>query len=172
MGYVSVMMVLEDAWEDIKKDPDYLLKAIETGMNAYNGKPVNHFGMANYSYVLAVHRSVHSSQPQLLLAKDNELFDLTDIRPDFQAAGRGSMLENVRFRMEYITDAEQYLKETKEALIKAAADDMKDLAQCFLDNSEDHTAENIRTYVRNSDWVIKAGLNEDDLVNALKEVLQ
>ncbi|WP_097005259.1 hypothetical protein [Lacrimispora amygdalina] len=80
MGYMTIISILNDAWETIKQHPEEFIDNIEKGMEYYRGKTVKSYPVGNHCNPMVVHQSEHADTPQLLLAHCNSMIDLNAVR--------------------------------------------------------------------------------------------
>lgn len=113
MGYMTIVSILNDAWDVIEKHPEEFIKNIEKGMHLYKGKTINDFPVGNYCNPMEVHQSVHADVPQLLLAHRNALTDLNAVKEN----------KDSLFLMQYQMESLQLAKN----LIKCAEENIYDI---------------------------------------------
>lgn len=81
MGYMTVVSILNDAWDTIKQNPEQFIKNIEEGMHNYNGKAVNHYPVSNYANPMEVHTSFHANLNHVLVVGGNHMEDVVAFQP-------------------------------------------------------------------------------------------
>ena len=80
MGYMTVVSILNDAWHDIKENPEQFVANIEKGMHDYDtSKVIHHYPIAGYCNPMEVRRSFHANQSNLLLVGGNHMEDVVAI---------------------------------------------------------------------------------------------
>ena len=80
MGYMTVVSILNDAWHDIKENPEQFIANIEKGMHDYDtSKVIHHYPISGYCNPMEVRRSFHANQSNLLLVGGNHMEDIVAI---------------------------------------------------------------------------------------------
>jgi fibronectin type 3 domain-containing protein len=155
MGRMTVISILNDAWETIKANPTQFIKNIEKGMNN-SESAVQSYPVENYNNPMEVHRSFQSNLNHVMVVGRNHMEDLTDLTQrkmtdDFYLA----------YKMQTIHCAEDMAKSVKMEIIEAAAEmiaeKMKNLRKSFDD---------IQSVVEQSD--IYEAMNEDERTRLIK----
>lgn len=141
MGYMTVVSILNDAWDTIKKNPKQFIENIEDGMENYHAPAVQHYPVGNYANPMEVHRSFHANLNKVLVVGGNHMEDLTELKP-----GRISEDFYLAYKMRTIHCAEDIAASAKLEVMDAAAEmfaaDMKrqgkDIASVkeFIQNSD------------------------------------
>lgn len=81
MGFMTVVSILNDAWDTIKENPEQFIKNIEEGMENYHGSSVQHYPVGNYANPMEVHRSFHANLNKVLVVGGNHMEDLIELKP-------------------------------------------------------------------------------------------
>ena len=79
MGYMTVISILNDAWETIRENGEEFFNGIERKMMPEDDKLVHDVSVKGYCNYVQVHTSNHASIPVLCLAHQNNLVDINDI---------------------------------------------------------------------------------------------
>lgn len=166
MGYMTVVSILNDAWDTMKENPKKFMENVEAGMNNYNGSAVQSYPIGSYANYMEVHRSFHSNLNKVLVVGGNHMEDLTELKPwktndDFYLA----------YKMRMVNLAEEMAKSAKQEVMDCAAEMIaKDMARANQDVSE------IETVMQNYDvcktlseeekdklvWTIGCKLNKNE----------
>ena len=105
MGYMTVVSILNDAWHDIKKNPEQFIANIEKGMHDYTSKVINHYPISGYANPMEVHRSFHANQSNLLLVGGNHMENVAVIdssrTDDFYLAYKARALHEAEEKIEH-----------------------------------------------------------------------
>lgn len=85
---MTVVSILNDGWENIKKHPDEFINNIELGMNgipSYSKMPgsrsVNYYGVGNHANPMEVATSFHADHAGIFFVGQNTMTMLNDWRP-------------------------------------------------------------------------------------------
>lgn len=80
MGYMTVVCILNDAWDTLKKNKNEFFEKVEQGMLGRNNwnptRSVNSYGVGNHCNPIEVTRSFHADCTQLYLVGQNCMTDL------------------------------------------------------------------------------------------------
>ena len=79
MGYMTVISILNDAWETIRENGEEFFNGIERKMMPEDDKLIHDVSVKGYCNYVQVHTSNHASIPVLCLAHQNNLVDINDI---------------------------------------------------------------------------------------------
>jgi hypothetical protein len=147
MGYMTVVSILNDAWETIKENPDQLLKNIEEGMNSY-GNTVQSFPVGNHANPMEVHSSFHANHQVVLVVGGNHMEDLSEMK-----LTRTNDDYYLAYKMRMIKDAVGKAEFAKTKIMSAIADMIiQDMKRCGADvTSIKEIAENNQAYREMSD---------------------
>lgn len=132
MGYMTVVSILNDAWNTIKENPEQFIKNIEEGMHSYHGPSINHYPVDNYANPMEVHRAFHANLTHVLVVGGNHMEDLTELNPrrvndDFYLA----------YKMRTVHCVENMAKSSKTEILHSAADMIvADMKRCGKDISQ------------------------------------
>jgi hypothetical protein len=84
MGYMTTITILNDAWDQIKKNPEQFIENINKGMSGIgyfgerDGKTIHSYPVGNHANPMDVARSHHADEDRLYLAFENSLFPIGD----------------------------------------------------------------------------------------------
>ena len=85
---MTVVSILNDGWNTIKKHPDEFIQNIEKGMEgipSYSKLPgsrtVNYYGVGNHANPMEVAESFHADHPGIFFVGQNTMTMLNDWRP-------------------------------------------------------------------------------------------
>ena len=82
MGYMTVVSILNDAWDTIKEHKEQFIENIEQGMHEYHtGKKVNSYPVSNYANPMEVHQSFHANMNKVLVVGGNHMEDIVELQP-------------------------------------------------------------------------------------------
>ncbi|WP_373262240.1 hypothetical protein [Hungatella hathewayi] len=161
MGYMTIVSILNDAWDVIEKHPEEFIENIEKGMHLYKGKTINDFPVGNYCNPMEVHQSVHADVPQLLLAHRNALTDLNAVKEN----------KDSLFLMQYQMESLQLAKN----LIKCAEENIYDIVgKRVLDsipvekNISKMELEEICKYCKANEWRKELKISSQTLAKHIK----
>ena len=106
MGYMTVVSILNDGWDIMKKNPDIFIENIQKGMSGnYRSSSVQHYPVKGYCNPMEVRRSFHADQSVLVMVGQNHMEDVSDFDPnrnnDFYLAYKARMLSAVEDKVEY-----------------------------------------------------------------------
>ncbi len=78
MGFNTTIMILNDQWHSVKKNPEKLIEDIDAGMNGINRMRGTHDGSEVDSFIgqTTVHTSYHADESPLFLGGGNVLLRL------------------------------------------------------------------------------------------------
>lgn len=106
MGYMTVVCILNDAWDTLKEHKDEFLAQIEngmTGIKAWNPRrTINSYPVGNHCNPIEVTRSFHADMSQLYLVGQNSMTDLTNTL--------GATDSNIEYLIEAQTRAKNMLE--------------------------------------------------------------
>lgn len=82
MGYMTVVCILNDAWETLKANKEEFMRRIEEGMYGENSwdprRSINSYGVGNHYNPMSVTRSFHADIRNLYIVGGNCMTDLTN----------------------------------------------------------------------------------------------
>ena len=79
MGYMTVVSILNDAWENIKRHPDEFIENIEKGMfDTKRCRSVEWYSVGSYVNPMEVSKSFHADNDQVFYVGKNTMTNLTD----------------------------------------------------------------------------------------------
>lgn len=115
MGYMTVVSILNDGWETIKKNKDQFIENIEAGMKSNHSKKfINDYSVGNFANPMEVSKPFHVDMPHIFFVGRNSMTVLTDLSSDD--------LNEMGFQLKEIKEARQmlsfYEKELEEKLKK------------------------------------------------------
>lgn len=136
MGFMTVVSILNDGWDTIKKHPDQFIKNIEMGMagDDENGirsyhSMVNEYPVDNFSNPMEVAKSFHADTPHVFFAGRNCMTMLTD----YSAKDK----KEIEFQLKRIKEAKSLInyqeKELKRKLEKFSLFKKGDVLKCKKD---------------------------------------
>ena len=113
MGMNTVVHILNDTWDDYKKNPKLLVEAIERGMNGYNRE-------LGDIKVMSCH---HSSEYRAYVSGGNTIVDPARL-PELMAEGHYDYADKIIEELEYAAKSarearDNYLKNKEPLLYKA-----------------------------------------------------
>ena len=117
MGYMTVVSILNDAWDTIKENPEQFIKNIEEGMESRYGLAVQSYPVGNYANPMEVHRSFHANLNHVLVVGENHMEDLTELKP-----GKSKNDFYLAYKMRTIHCAEDMTASAKLEVMDSAAE--------------------------------------------------
>ena len=109
MGYMTVISVLNDAWDEMKDKPNVFIENIQKGMHDYNETLVHDYSVGPYANYMEVHASFHSSESKLLLVGLNHMEDVENV-----ATYKKSNPYYLKYKLDAIQRAQSILDRAKE----------------------------------------------------------
>lgn len=112
---MTVVSILNDAWQTIKENPQQFIENIEAGMENYYGTSVHSYPVGNYSNPMEVHSSFHANINKVIFVGGNHMENLAELgrnkSDDFYLA----------YKLRSVRTAEMIAKETTEQIIEQLA---------------------------------------------------
>ena len=159
MGYMTVVSILNDAWDLIKKNPQQFIENIEEGMHGYTVSPVtkqrqysriNTYPIGYHCNPMEVCKSFHADDYQVFLVGGNSLNSLVEFNLDMPKNKLEYLIESQMRAEEMIGYSKKYiikkieeeilasLKETYPSMTKeeVAADSFKNELTSFIKQNE------------------------------------
>jgi len=136
MGFMTVVSILNDGWDTIKKHPDQFIENIEKGMNGnfesdigtYRSM-VNDYSVGNFANPMEVAKSFHADTLQVFFVGQNCMTMLTD----YSAKEK----KDIEFQLKKIKEAKSLIsyqqKELKKKLEKFKLYKKDDVLECKKD---------------------------------------
>lgn len=151
MGYMTVITILNDGWDLIKKHPDEFIRAIEDGMHTHTRDTVSYHSVANFSSPVIVAKSMHADVPQLILAQYNSMTALNVPQNDTDTLQHFSNLQdNIIAAQSVINYAKVEIEE------KAAEEILSDISRAGK-TVKDMTDADIKAYADENAWAKEIG---------------
>lgn len=177
MGYMTVVSILNDAWETIKRHPEEFIENIEKGMNHpyYQDGAVQSYPVGNYYNPMEVAASFHADVPQVFYAGRNCMTMLTD--------HTAKKKNDIEFQLERAQEAKKVLnrqeKELKEKLKRFDEYEAGDILLCKKELKFSRKKENPVLLKRGSHYQVESiddkyaffvGENEENAVIPVLDV--
>lgn len=136
MGFMTVVSILNDGWDTIKKHPEQFIKNIEMGMNgddesgiSIHNSMVNEYAVGNFANPMEVSKSFHADISHLFYVGQNCMTVLTDYTVKDK--------RDIEFQLQRIKEAKNLLrhqeKELKDKLEKFNLYKKGDVLECKKD---------------------------------------
>lgn len=160
MGYMTVISVLNDGFENIKRHPGQFLENIEKGMVS-NGPTVKSYPVGNHGNPMEVHRSVHADTPQLLLAHCNSLTDINAVRENKDSLFHLKRhMSEIKLAKNLIESAEDSIYDVVGKKVLDMIPEGKDIANLSI--------EEIMPYCESSEWRQELNIPTNKLAKYIK----
>lgn len=167
MGFMTVVSILNDGWDTIKKHPDQFIENIEMGMQGdgengirlYNSM-VNEYPVDNFSNPMEVAKSFHADTPHVFFVGRNCMTMLTD----YTAKNK----KEIEFQLKRIREAKVLLnnqeKELKRTLETFNHYERGDILKCKKDYKRWANGNLVVLCEQGKEYRIVAIVNEDSYV--------
>lgn len=104
MGYMTPILILNDALENVKENPTQVVDNILKGMEMYDHS--KEFSIGNHTNPMQVLRPHHANIPKMILSHGNQFMEL----------GRGNQVKNIDYRKKMLERAKQILEEEERSI--------------------------------------------------------
>ena len=162
MGYMTVVSILNDAWETIKEHPEEFIDNIEKGMVCHRGETVKSYPVGNHCNPMEVHQSEHADIPQLLLAHGNAMIDLNAVRENKDS------LFHLKYHMKSLGLAKNLIKCAEENIYDVVGKRIMDSLPEDMEISK-MTVEEIIPYCEADEWRKELKIQSKTLAKYIKK---
>lgn len=135
MGYMTVVSILNDAWDLIKENPEQFIKNIEDGMENYGDRIVNMYAIGNHSNPMEVHRTFHNNQKQVLVVYGNHMENMKEFN-HWKLNNANYLTYKLSVANIAKKNAEETIEQVQHLLAEIIYDEMKNLGYGIDDIAE------------------------------------
>lgn len=165
MGQMTIVSILNDGWNEIKKNPQQFIDNIERGMHTMtrlNMPGTNSFSVGRHANPMRVHTSFHDSQTKVFVVGQGCMCELNELVPNANNLFR---LNEQERKLEIVNSA---LERHKSQLWDLKYDTFLELAQ--LEDAKTLTRETMEELGHRYD--LFAGLDSTEITRLIVQVMK